>query len=324
MFKILAAVLLSLGIIATPLASSVYAEGEETTESSDTLEIAPQINVSPSTASVALKPGAVVDYSLVVTNDNAESLDITVYAAPYSIQNEDYDVDFEKETSRTQLSRWISFIKADGSTTDKYQATIAGNSKSYINYRVTIPEDLPAGGQYATIFIQTNEASVEPLESSGIQAIPRVGVVIYGRNTGGENNESAEITDVSIPLFLLNGPVYASALVKNTGNTDIEVKYDFTITSIVGTELYHSEGTDPIIPDASRRERQEWANTQPMGIFNVKYRIEVLGEVQETTKLVIILPAYMIVIAFFVLTLLTIWIIILIRKRRERKSRLVV
>ncbi|MBR3264321.1 hypothetical protein IKF94_03825 [Candidatus Saccharibacteria bacterium] len=321
MKKLLLVALLTLGAVFSPLASSVFAEGEDSS-AYITGDNAPRLSVSPATASVILKQGATVDYTLVVNNEEDDSLDITVYAAPFSIQNENYDADFEKETNRTQLSRWIKFVNDDGSVVDTYKATIPANTKSNVTYRITIPEEIPAGGQYASIFVQTGDTA-KPLDTSGITAVSRVGVIIYGRSNG-ETDESAEITEANIPTFLLNGPVTASALVKNLGNTDIEVNYSFIVTSIVGAELYYDEGKEPIIPDASRRMKETWNNTQPMGIFHVTYRIETLDQVYETSKLVIILPIYMILLAIFILTLLIIWIIILIRKRRERKSRLVV
>lgn len=316
MKKTLLAIVLAFALGLGLVAPTVFAEDGEFDN------IAPELSVVPATASVSLKPGASVDYSLVVTNDKPEDLKITAYAAPYSIRNEEYDVDFESETPRTQLSRWIKFVNGDGSVTDTYKTVVPGNSKAYVNYRITIPEDIPAGGQYASIFVQTGD-SEKQMESSGLQAVSRVGVILYGRGLG-ETDERAEITETSVPAFMPSGPITASALVKNTGNTDIEVEYSFTVNSIVGAELYHAEGKDPILPDASRRIKSEWENTQPMGIFRVSYRVSTLDQVYETSKLVIILPVYMIVLAVFILTLLIIWIIILVRKRRERKSRLVV
>jgi len=317
MKKSLFAIILTLALSFSVVSPAVYAE-----ESGEVHDTAPELSVSPATTSVSLKPGASMDYTLVVTNDKTEDLHITAYVSPYSIQNEDYDVDFEKETNRTQLSRWIKFVNNDGSTTESYQAIVPATSKSYVNYRVTVPEDIPAGGQYAAIFIQTGD-DAKPLESSGISAASRVGVIIYGRGLG-ETDEKAEVTELNVPAFMTSGPVKASALITNTGNTDIEVEYSFTVNSIVGAELYHSEGKDPILPDAARRIKSEWESTQPMGIFRVTYKVSTLDQNYEVSKLIIILPVYMIVIALFVLTLLIIWIIILIRKRRERKSRLVV
>lgn len=333
MKKFLLTILMMLGAIASPLAPAVFAEEEAATPDSSNhsntesitntnFQATPEITVSPATVSVSLKPGATIDYTLVVENEKDYNLDITVYATPFSIENENYDANFEKETNRTQLSRWIEFVNADGSTTKEYKATVPAKTKSYVIYRVTVPEDVPAGGQYAAIFVQTGD-DVRPLETSGVQAISRVGVIAYGRSNG-ETEEQVEITDAHIPTFLLRGPVSATALVKNTGNTDIELTYDFKVTSIVGSELYHSEGKEPVLPDAARRVKLEWANTQPMGIFRVSYRVEALDQVYEDSKIIIILPFYMIILALFILTLLITWIIILIRKRRERKSRLVV
>ena len=148
-------------------------------------------------------------------------------------------------------------------------------------------------------------------------------MVVYGRSEG-ETEESAEIVEYNVPGFLLNGPVSVNSLVKNTGNTDIEAKYKLTVKSIFGGEIYNAEEAHNLLPDTSRREQLTWENTQIMGIFQVNYRVESLGEVKDETRLVIILPLYMIIIFIILLTILVIWIIILVRKRKERKSRLVV
>lgn len=310
----------ALGSVIAPLAAPAYAE--DGGSSNAIPESSSWIQVSPVSARVVLRPGSELDYAMIISNVGTDSFDFSVYAAPYTIVDEDYNVSFSNETNRSQIVRWIKFIADDGSLVDTYKGTIEAGGKKSVNYRVTVPEDVPAGGQYATIFAQT-EASDTNTETSGLKTVSRIGMVVYGR-TEGETNDSAEITEYSLPSFLLNGPVTAKSLIKNTGNTDFEAKYHLTVKSITGNELYNSEEAYNILPDTSRRQEFTWENTQPMGIFQVTYRVEALGEVQEETHLLIILPLYMIIIFIILLTILIIWIIMMIRKRKERKSRLVV
>lgn len=318
--KIIVAAIAVTGVLA-PLANitNVYAEDVEATTTS--ASPSSWIQVSPVSSRVTLKPGSALDYSMIVSNIGADEFKFSTYTAPYSIVDEDYNVSFSNETNRTQLSRWIQFINDDGSLTDKYTGSIPAGEKKTVNYRITVPEDVPAGGQYATIFAQTEPDQTDST-TSGIKTVSRIGLVVYGR-TNGETEEKAEITDFHMDRFLLQGPVKATALVENKGNTDFEVKYEYTIKSIVGNELYHKEDAQNVLPDTSRRKTYEWENTSAMGIFRATFKVSALGETREETHFVIIMPVYMLVIGIILLTILTIWIIMLVRKRRERKSRLV-
>ena len=169
------------------------------------------------------------------------------------------------------------------------------------------------------IFAQT-DSNDSDTDSNELKTISRVGSIVYGR-TDGETRESASITDLSVPGFLLSGPVTVKSIVKNSGNIDFSAVHKFTVKSIVGSELYHEEDSQIVFPDTSRKATFSWESTQLMGIFRVTYRVEAVDQIQEVTRLVIILPAYMLLIFIILLTIFIIWIIITIRKRRERKSR---
>ncbi|MBR5620932.1 hypothetical protein IKW75_00360 [Candidatus Saccharibacteria bacterium] len=310
----------ALGTVITSVASPAQVHAEE--DASSIPESSSWIQVSPVSARVVLRPGSELDYSIIVSNVGTDSFNFSVYAAPYTIVDEDYNVSFADETNRSQIVRWIKFVNDDGSLVDTYKGSVAAGAKKTVNYRVTVPNDIPAGGQYATIFAQTEPTNTEAT-TSGLKTVSRIGMVVYGR-TEGETDESAEITEYHLPGFLLNGPVKVSSVVKNNGNTDIEARYTYTVKSIVGGDVYNEEAAFNILPDTSRRQEFSWENAQPMGIFNITYKVEVLGEVHEESHLLIILPVYMIVIMIILLTALAIWITILVRKRKERKSRLMV
>lgn len=312
----LIALALALTGAAAPL-TSAYAEGESTESASSSW-----IQVTPVSSRVVLRPGQSLEYSMIVSNIGTGKFNYSVYTAPYSIVDENYNVSFSNETNRTQLSRWIKFIKDDGSTTDKFTGSLEPNEKKTINYRISVPDDVPAGGQYATIFAQT-DANESDTQSSGIVTVSRIGLVVYGR-TNGETVDKASVEDFNIPGFMNKGPITATSKVKNEGNTDIEVKYHFTVKSIFGNTLTDDEQAYNVLPDTERRLNSEWENTSPMGLFWVTYSVSssALENTREETKLVVILPIYMIIIMIILLTILVIWIIMMVRKRKERKGRL--
>lgn len=314
----LAALAVALAGVVAP-ATNTFAEE---TNSSSSVNSSSWIQVTPVSSRVVLRPGQELEYSMVVANIGTDKFNYSVYAAPYSVIDEDYNVSFSNETNRTQLARWIKFIKEDGTTTDTYKGSLEPNEKHTVNYQISVPEDVPAGGQYATIFAQTDNDNTNK-DTSGITTVSRIGLIVYGR-TNGETNEKAEITDWSVSGLLNQGPITATSKVKNEGNTDIEAKYKFTVRSIFGNTLHEDEQAYNILPDTERRLNSEWGSNTPMGLFWVTYNVSssALENAREETKLVVILPIYMIVIMLILLTILIIWIIMLSRKRKERKGRL--
>ena len=150
-------------------------------------------------------------------------------------------------------------------------------------------------------------------------------MIVYGR-TNGDTVEEGNITDYNIPGFLTSGNISATSKVKNSGNTDFEAEYVLSIKSILGAELYKKQSSYNILPDTERRVNLEWADTPFMGIFKVYFKVHAPGSegTREEERLVIKFPIIMIILTILILTGLIVGVIIAIRKRRERNSRLAV
>ncbi|MDO4889440.1 MAG: hypothetical protein Q4A25_01980 [Candidatus Saccharibacteria bacterium] len=306
-------------------ASSVFAE--------DTEKVGPDappilIQVSPVSTQVILESGKTKEYTMIVRNSGTSDFSYHLYATPYSVADENYNIDFSTETPRTQVARWIKFYQGD-KLVDKPTFNIKSGETQNIKYVVQIPENIPDGGQYAAIFAETdaNKDGEGNSTGSGIRTASRVGMIIYGR-TNGNTTEKGTVTDFNIPGFLVSGNISATSKVKNSGNTDFEAEYTLTVKSILGAELYNKKTTYNVLPDVDieRRVNLEWPDTPFMGIFKVYYKVVTPGEdgTMEEEKLVIKFPIAMIILTILVLTGLTIGIIMTVRKRKERKARLAV
>ena len=280
------------------------------------------LQVSPVSQKVSLSAGKTLDYVFNVSNIGSSKFSFHVYTAPYTIIDEDYNVDFSKETQRTQLSHWITFKTEDGTFAETASYTVDVNEKKQIEYRVQVPSDVPDGGEYATIFAES-DASEGEASSSGIKTVSRVGMIVYG-STDGNTVDAAEIAEANVPTFMTSGDINAVSKVKNSGNTDFEATYQFTVNSLFGKELYSRATTYQVLPDTVRKVNMDWESSPMMGFFQVKYSVKALDKTQEVSRIVIILPVFVIVLGIILLTLIIVWIIILIRKRRERESRLLV
>lgn len=283
------------------------------------------IQVSPVSSQAILEAGKSKEYTITVRNAGSSDFKYHLYTTPYFVSDENYSIDFTTEGSHTQVSRWIKFYQ-DDKLVDRPTFSIKSGETQNIKYVIQVPEDIPAGGQYAAIFAETDTNSdKDSQESSGIRTASRVGMIIYGR-TNGETVEDGEITDFSVSGFLTSGNILATSKVKNAGNADFEVEYMFKVSSVLGAELYTKHTSYNVLPETERRVNLEWPDTPFMGIFKVYYKVSAPGEhgTREEEKLVIKFPVIMIILTILVLTGIAIGIIMTVRKRKERSARLAV
>ena len=299
---------------------SVYAEDEKP---------AVWLQISPVANRVTLNPGDELTYKMEVDNIGAKKFKFRVYAAPYSIANEAYEVNFSTETNRTQISRWVSFnqnadAKKDSEKDWKSEVTfeIEPDQRQEVEYKVSVPSDIPDGGQYATIFAESVPDS--DATSTGVRTISRVGLILYGSTTG-ETIEKATISGFNMNTFMTSGKITAEADIANEGNTDFTASISMKIDKLVGGTVAEISNPYQVIPDSpTRHATLEWEDTPVFGIFSVHTTVNALDQTYEETKVVLILPVFIIIIMLILLTIIIAWLIILIRKRRAQKSRLIV
>ena len=285
----------AIALVATAFASTAYVAptvaAEENTEEN---KPAVWLQISPVSSRVTLEAGKALEYSFTVSNIGSEGFTFSVYAAPYTIKSESYDVNFSEETNRTQISRWIQFKDKDGNWVDTTKFTIPSDGRQTVEYRVNVPNDIPEGGQYAAIFAET-EPSSDGNSASGLKTVSRAGLIVYGR-TNGETRDSAEIKDFEFNTFLTSGKVSTGARIVNNGNTDFESKYTMTIKSLFGKTIYEKDNSYNVLPDTTRKIHMEWDDTPSFGIFRATARVTAGSEVHEESKIVMIVPLFIIII----------------------------
>ncbi len=320
LFTSLAALVVSLvGAVAPTLPT--YAEGETEGETPPVW-----LQISPVSKTATLMGGQVLegdDYTVEVKNIGTEPFQYKVYASPYAVTGENYDLDFSEEgsTTYTQISRWITFKNDKGEYVKELTYSIKPGEAKTIPYKITVPDDVPGGAQYAVIWAQTINGGSN--ESSGVQTVSRAGMVIYGRSIG-DTFQTSEVTDYDFTKFTFGGALTAKATIKNTGNTDFNAYYDYTAKTVFGKVLKEDSGSIATFPGTEYHANVNWENTPFIGVFTVTWKITAANVIKEETRVVMIMPVFMIVLLILLLTVIIIWIIIIIRKRKERKSRVLV
>ena len=290
----------------------------------NTTYAAANMKISPVANGITIKPGDVQNYQFTMENLGQEQLKFKLSVSPYNVINENYDVDFVTETSYNQIVRWVTFQDDSGSFVKNPTLTLAPGEKRTVVYRVSVPDDIPKGGQYCIIFAESvHDETDQDNMTLGLQSVTRVSLIILGHGEGDTRN-TAEITDFSLTGMFTSHNIDASARVKNTGNTDFTAIYDFTVKSIFGRTLYTKSDNFAVLPQTERRYSTSWAEAPLFGLFSVTYKVTAVDVDKEETHIIMILPAFVIVIALLLLTSIVVWSIILLRKRKERSSRHVV
>ncbi|MCL1839627.1 hypothetical protein FWF89_01315 [Candidatus Saccharibacteria bacterium] len=272
------------------------------------------LQVSPTSRSLSLEPGDTYDGEFTVSNIGSESFSFKVYASPFSVVGENYDHDYSSEKNYNQIHRWVTF--------DKTEFSLAVDESQVIIYHVNVPEDVPTGSQHAVLFA---ESSGNNTSSNGIKAISRVGMRLIAR-VSGETNEGVEITDYSLPTLRISfnaSQITATSKVKNTGNADAEARYNFEVKPFFGGDpVFSEEKTSLIYPDSEYRHNIAWENTPLLGLFSVTYSVSINKLTQDETRVVLVIPAWLLIILLILLTFLVIWIILKVKKRRKLRSKM--
>ena len=310
-----------------------YADESESGEESN--GSGTSISISPVSKILQLAPNSVYEDVFKISNNGKTAMDFEVYAAPYaynySAEDDSYRLGFNKESTYTQITRWITFKDPSGNYIEKATFTAEPESSIEVAYRISTPESIPAGGQYAVLFAHTLSAATT---SSGIKTEASPGLVVYGRAEG----DTIVLSDINSLQIKEKATVEkdevtrinATGKVKNTGNVDFMASGKLKVTGIFGNVYYETPSSSTrsrvsVIPESELSVSDSWDDTPFFGMFNVEWTVSAGGADSQTiTKFVVIMPPAVIIFVILLLTIIIVWIIIVVRKRKERRSKFMV
>ncbi|MDO4526504.1 MAG: hypothetical protein Q4B87_00195 [Candidatus Saccharibacteria bacterium] len=319
--------------VATALSFTGSAYADDNSGSAQ--DVATSISISPVNKILQLESNSVYEDSFKVTNNSSSKMDFETYAAPYSFtyseDTDSYNLGFNHDNNYTQITRWITFKDASGNYVEKANFTAEPNSSVEVTYRISTPESIPSGGQYAVLFAHTISGTTN---ASGIKTEASPGLVVYGRAFG-ETIIKSSISDLQINQTMMvdkneKNIINASAKVKNEGNVDFMAIGKLKVTGIFGNVYYETQGMSnrsriSIIPDTELSVSDSWDETPFFGLFNVEWTVSANdSDAQTITKFIAIMPPAIIITMILLLTIIIVWIIIVIRKRKERRSKFMI
>ncbi len=259
-------------------------------------------SMSPMDQQIVLMPGDSYESSLRVTNPGTHTtdLDYEVNVEPF-YRNDDATAIFENIGGRGEMANWIT-------VTSHQTGHLSPNETDEVTFRIDVPEDAPAGGQYASVIVSSSSSSSE---DAMIKETRRIGHLIYAEISG-ETVRSGEIMNLNVPAFLLSGNIAGSVAIKNTGNTHGVATYKLQVFPLFSDEEVYTNEEDPeqhlILPDQTYYAETAWEKTPEIGIYNVVYTVEFAGKTAQASKLVIKCPIWLLFIVLFVVAGIAIWL----------------
>lgn len=278
------------------------------------------LSVYPASQTIELYPGTEYRGKIEVANSGQKPFDFSVSAAPYSVDSESYEPDFNSRGNYTQLFDWLTFTETN--------FHVEPGESAQVEFIVNVPEDAVGGGQYAAILANT-EDSVDP--NASVQIITQAAALLYGRVNGEAMNPEGEVVEQKIPSWIFEGPLEISEVTYNTGNVDFQVAHSVTITDFLsGDELFTPESEDSeghiigaqtqvIYPKTSRGNKIIWEGAPKLGVVKVHQKISFLDQEINTEQIVIFCPLWLILAVIGLIVLLILWIILIIHRRKRKQ-----
>ena len=277
--------------------------------------LALDFSMSPMKEKIVLTPGQKFHGSLKITNPASSEEDFAYRAGVEAISfDEGYNMSFGDTQKYSDIVKWISVKNPTG--------VVRPNETATIYFDIDVPSDAPAGSQYAAITVGTVES--EGAGNLNIKQNVQMAHIIYA-NVAGETIYDASVSDIELPSFMFSGSISGSALVKNNGNSYVNVERILQVFPLFSDEEVYTNEEDPdssiVLPESQRRTITSWDETPSIGIFNVRYTVMIDGEeAGHAEKLVIICPLWLMVVIVFGIVSAVIYLVTRSKSRKNAKK----
>lgn len=275
--------------------------------------------LSPMNQTVVLNPGETYRDTIIITNPSTSEEDFhyKIEVTPYDVDSDNVDL-YDSYSDRNMIVEWITIVNDE-------TGVVRPNESVELEYEVNVPEDAPAGGQYAAIRVSSDEDADSKDDAYGIRENMAIAYLLYAE-IAGETVRQGEIISASVPGFLFSGNIKGTSEIKNTGNVHGFAHYTLKIYPLFSGEEVYTNEEEPesavILPDKTLYHETSWEGTPMIGIYNVVYTAEFEGVTTEVSKLVIKCPIWLLFVILAVIAALVIWIVMKIRfgKKKSKKS----
>lgn len=279
------------------------------------------VAISPGSQEIMLVPGESYDgeFSIINTFSGMDSVHYSVNIAPMTVEDENFSLDFKDVTDFSQIIDWIEVENPEG------DLNVGENIK--IKYHISVPENPPAGGQYAAFLVSTSKpgSTLESDSAEGIEGVTlhtrsQIAMLLYAI-VSGETVVEGTVIENNIPQFFIDCPVKVSSLLSNTGNVHSNATYKMRIYSLFSQEEIYTNEESPItnliIPGSKFYSEKTWDETPRLGVFRVEQEIDFAGNINLESRVVLVSPLWFVVLClvFFVALVFSIFERIFFQKK---------
>lgn len=282
------------------------------------MDFSNSFTVTPMNMSVELKAGDISEgnIQIAIPADAKDNFHYVVSVSSYGVLGEDYKVDFLTETERTQIVDWI--------TIDNPKGEIQPNKSVKVHYKVTVPDNAPAGGQYAA-FLITSDPQYETTEGVAVSSVLEIASILYAE-IDGELTHDGELLSNNVPGFVTSVPFEVSAGFRNDGNIHETARIQVTVKDVLGGDVIYPRGEDSgiieevIMPGTRRVVTRTISGTAPLGIYDVTQSITYMGKDNLAHSTMIICPIWFIGLLFVAIGIIAMAIVYRIKLIRNRRQ----
>lgn len=275
----------------------------------------------PMSKTIDLNPGETYTGAIVISNpvDATSDFSYKVTIDPYSVkvnENEGYDINLAEQYNRSMITEWITVEEPTG--------TIAPNESKEVKYTIKVPENAPAGGQYAALAVAANDGN-NTSDGLAVQNVVEMASIIYAK-VAGETVHEGQILENNIPGFVTSIPAVLTSRIENTGNVHEYADYTITVTDvftgrvILPTEESDGHYSEIIMPETTYAPKREISNLPIIGVVKVNQTIKYNGETSVQESNIIICPIWFIVLVIATIAALITTIVMMVKKHRKKKA----
>ena len=274
--------------------------------------------VSPGLIEVSLTPGEVYEGVFFVINPATDATvsHYAISAAPLNFFDESYTPAFTDPSDYNQIVDWVEISEPKGELNPQ--------EKRAIHYKITVPEDAPAGGQYMSFLVAADDTiTSDQQESIAVTAKSQIAILLYS-TVAGETREVGTVIENNVGSFFFDQPIKTSSLVINSGNVHIPAKYTLRIYPLFSNEEIYTNEESPkissVIPDTTLYNEKTWEDTPLLGLFRVEQEIDFGDKYNVKSSLVLVAPSWFVIVCLLFLAALIYAAIERVKKRKEEKE----